>query len=90
VLAILPTGSGKTGLFFMFTLVIKALSEDPSLCPQWKEVPKNPVMIAICPTNYIENQTVRIEIIHLLTLFLYVSMFTCGLRYVSRVCLGRL
>jgi hypothetical protein len=57
VMAILPTGSWKTGLFFMFMLVVLGLLEKPELCPQ-KKVPENPLMLAICPANYLKNQTV--------------------------------
>ncbi|KAJ7574897.1 hypothetical protein C8J56DRAFT_871901 [Mycena floridula] len=55
VFAILPTSAGKTGLFYMFILVARAISVNPDICP-WKSFPENPVLIAICPTNYIENQ----------------------------------
>jgi ERCC4-related helicase len=61
VMAILPTGSGKTGLFFMYMLVIRELWKNPELYPQ-KMIPTNPLMVAICPTNYLENQTVSTEI----------------------------
>ncbi|KAJ7573715.1 P-loop containing nucleoside triphosphate hydrolase protein [Mycena floridula] len=53
--AILPTSAGKTGLFFMYILVARAISRDLLLC-SWKAFPRNPVLIAVCPTNYIENQ----------------------------------
>jgi superfamily II DNA/RNA helicase len=59
VLAILPTGSGKTGLLSMFLLVVRALAQDPSLCPTAKKFPKNPAILVICPTNFIEHQIVR-------------------------------
>jgi len=59
VLAILPTGSGKTGFLSMFLLVVRALVNDPSLCPRARKFPKNPAILVICPTNYIEHQIVR-------------------------------
>jgi superfamily II DNA/RNA helicase len=57
VLAIVPTGSGKTGLFFMCMLVLEKLSEELGLCPERKFM-KNLLMLAVHPTNYIEDQTV--------------------------------
>jgi hypothetical protein len=45
-------------LFFMYMMVVKELSEKPERCPG-KKFPKNPLMLAVCPTNYIEEQTVR-------------------------------
>ncbi|KAJ7577493.1 hypothetical protein C8J56DRAFT_1113552 [Mycena floridula] len=53
--AIFPTSGGKPGLFYMFILVARAIAADPDLC-SWKQFPANPVLIAVCPTNYIENQ----------------------------------
>jgi superfamily II DNA or RNA helicase len=61
ILAILPTGSGKTGLFFMYLLAIRALKVDPSLCPRWvrnKKILEKPLIIAVCPTIYLEHQIV--------------------------------
>ncbi|KAJ7582026.1 hypothetical protein C8J56DRAFT_1100288 [Mycena floridula] len=52
--AILPTGAGKTGLFYMYMIVVRKLVENSALCPG-KKFPKNPVLLAICPTTYIEH-----------------------------------
>ncbi|RDB23912.1 hypothetical protein Hypma_009482 [Hypsizygus marmoreus] len=56
--AVTPTGSGKTGFFYMFILVIMAINSNPSLCPSAK-FPEDPVLIVICPTNYVENQMAK-------------------------------
>jgi superfamily II DNA or RNA helicase len=57
LLAILPTGFGKTGLFYMYMLIMRALSNDPSLCPT-RKFSKDPIMVAVCPTKFIEEQLV--------------------------------
>jgi replicative superfamily II helicase len=59
ILAILPTGSGKTGLLSMFLIVVRALVANSSLCLTVRNFPENPAMLVICPTNYIEHQIVR-------------------------------
>ena len=56
--AILPTGSGKTGYIYMFIIIARYLSEHPDECPV--KFPMNPVLLAICPTNYIEYQIVSL------------------------------
>lgn len=61
VFAILPTGAGKTGLMTHLLLVARTLAENPSLCPNLPglgRIPKHPILLAICPTNYIEYQLV--------------------------------
>ena len=58
LLAVLPTGGGKTGFLYMYMLIMKALSENPNLCDPPKHVPKDPVMIAIFPTNVLEKEMV--------------------------------
>jgi hypothetical protein len=55
VLAILPTGSGKTGFLSRFLLVVRALVNNVALCPEARKFPKNPAIFVICPTNYIEH-----------------------------------
>ncbi|KDQ52934.1 hypothetical protein JAAARDRAFT_61699 [Jaapia argillacea MUCL 33604] len=57
VFAITATGSGKTGYFYMYILVVLYLVNNPDQCP-WVSFPKDPVMLMICPTNGIEEQTV--------------------------------
>jgi superfamily II DNA or RNA helicase len=60
LLAVLPTGAGKTGLLFMYMLVVQRFIEEPDLRPEGtREYPKHPLMLVICPTNYIEFQTVH-------------------------------
>ncbi|KAF7371951.1 hypothetical protein MVEN_00053100 [Mycena venus] len=49
LLAITPTGSGKTGFYTMYMLVILAVLKDPQLCPTAK-FPNDPCLIVICPT----------------------------------------
>ncbi|KAF7800028.1 hypothetical protein EIP86_011271 [Pleurotus ostreatoroseus] len=56
LLAVLPTGGGKTGYLYMYMLIMKALNNDPTLCDPPKHVPKDPVMIAIYPTNVLEKE----------------------------------
>ncbi|TCD62749.1 hypothetical protein EIP91_006447 [Steccherinum ochraceum] len=58
LLAILPTGAGKTGFFTMYMIAMLALSEKPTLCdPPLKEMPKDPVMVVVCPTLGLEVET---------------------------------
>ncbi|KAJ7720543.1 P-loop containing nucleoside triphosphate hydrolase protein [Mycena metata] len=49
LLAITPTGSGKTGFYTMYILVMLAVLKDPTLCPTAK-FPADPCLIVICPT----------------------------------------
>jgi superfamily II DNA/RNA helicase len=49
LLAITPTGSGKTSYYTMYILVVLSVLKDPSLCPTVK-FPKNACLIVICPT----------------------------------------
>lgn len=49
LLAITPTGSGKTGFYTMYMLVILAVLKDPTLCPTAK-FPVDPCLIVVCPT----------------------------------------
>ncbi|KAK6988782.1 ATP-dependent DNA helicase Q1 [Favolaschia claudopus] len=55
LVAVTPTGSGKTAYLFLSILVMMAISKTPSLCPQIK-FPKDPAMVVVCPTNSIEQQ----------------------------------
>lgn len=57
LVAVTPTGSGKTGFLFLSILVMIAIAANPSLC---KDVsfPKDPAIIVVCPTNSIEQQMV--------------------------------
>ncbi|KAK7015999.1 ATP-dependent DNA helicase Q1 [Favolaschia claudopus] len=47
--AITPTGSGKTGYYGIYMLVILAVLAKPELCPSAK-FPKNACLLVICPT----------------------------------------
>src|ERR1700683_5319008 len=49
LLAITPTGSGKTGYYIMYMLVILAVVKDPDRFPGLS-FPQNPCLIVICPT----------------------------------------
>ncbi|KAJ7604739.1 hypothetical protein B0H17DRAFT_1154437 [Mycena rosella] len=55
LVAVTPTGSGKTGFLFLSILVMIAIAANPSHC---KDVsfPKDPAIIIVCPTNSIEQQ----------------------------------
>ncbi|KAK6992374.1 hypothetical protein R3P38DRAFT_2387545, partial [Favolaschia claudopus] len=44
------TGSGKTGYYVIYILVILAAVARPELCPSAK-FPKNPCLLVICPTT---------------------------------------
>jgi len=49
LLAITPTGSGKTSYYIMYILVVLTVIDNPLLCPT-AEFPKNLCLIVICPT----------------------------------------
>ncbi|KAJ6503469.1 P-loop containing nucleoside triphosphate hydrolase protein [Mycena vitilis] len=55
LIAVTPTGSGKTAYLFLTILVMMAIAKTPSLCPAVK-FPKDPAIIVVCPTNSIETQ----------------------------------
>ncbi|KAJ7769073.1 P-loop containing nucleoside triphosphate hydrolase protein [Mycena maculata] len=55
LVAVTPTGSGKTGFLFLTILVMIAISKNPSLCPAVK-FPNDPTIVVVCPTNSIEQQ----------------------------------
>ena len=60
VLATIRTGGGKTDYFLGYILAMKHLSETPTdkfVLP--RPVPKKPVMIAVYPTNVLEEEMVR-------------------------------
>jgi hypothetical protein len=57
LVAVTPTGSGKTAYLFLSILVMIALSKSPALCPTVK-FPKDPAIVVVCPTNSIEQQMV--------------------------------
>ncbi|KAJ3757746.1 hypothetical protein EV360DRAFT_83734 [Lentinula raphanica] len=63
LVAVTPTGSGKTGYIAYTALVVRELTAHPEKYPEvqnlTKKFPKTPLMLAICPTNYLEYQLVR-------------------------------
>ncbi|KAM5546216.1 hypothetical protein V8D89_000342 [Ganoderma adspersum] len=63
LVAILPTGAGKTGYFTMFMLTLVELSQDPSLCSPPVSVPRDPCMIVVYPTNGLEEEQVTIFVV---------------------------
>lgn len=62
LVAITPTGSGKTGFMAFTALVVRELTTRPELYPEARGIsnrfPKYPLMLTICPTNYMEYQLV--------------------------------
>ncbi|KAI9065080.1 P-loop containing nucleoside triphosphate hydrolase protein [Trametes sanguinea] len=57
VVAVLPTGSGKTTYYVMYTLMLLALSANPSLCdPPYKCFTRDPCLIMVYPTNGLEEE----------------------------------
>ncbi|KAJ3968380.1 P-loop containing nucleoside triphosphate hydrolase protein [Lentinula raphanica] len=60
LIAITPTGSGKTGYISFTALVVRELTTHPANYPEIEEIikrfPMNPLVLAICPTNYLEYQ----------------------------------
>lgn len=57
LVAVTPTGSGKTGLLFLTIIVMISVAANPSLCPD-VTFPKDPAIVVVCPTNSIEQQLV--------------------------------
>ncbi|KAJ7609778.1 P-loop containing nucleoside triphosphate hydrolase protein [Mycena polygramma] len=55
LVAVTPTGSGKTGFLFLTIIVMIAIATNPSLCPS-VTFPKDPAIVVVCPTNSIEQQ----------------------------------
>ncbi|KAJ3816864.1 hypothetical protein F5880DRAFT_1618840 [Lentinula raphanica] len=64
LVAITPTGSGKTGYIAFTALVVRELTRYPKKYLEAqnaaKRFPKNPLMLAICPTNYLEYQLLTV------------------------------
>lgn len=61
ILAVTPTGSGKTGFLVMYMLVMRAITARPELCsnppPNFR---KRPAMVVVCPTLALEEDMVRL------------------------------
>ena len=73
LMALTRTGSGKTGYFTMYMLLLLALSKDPRIVmPAKKSVPKNPVMVLVFPTDGVEEEMASsLYSIYLLTSYAY-------------------
>ncbi|KAI0728800.1 hypothetical protein C8Q72DRAFT_944441 [Fomitopsis betulina] len=57
LLAALATGSGKTGFYYMYMLMLIELSKNPSLCdPLYPAALKDPAMVAVYPPIGLEEQ----------------------------------
>ncbi|RDX53490.1 hypothetical protein OH76DRAFT_1553567 [Lentinus brumalis] len=57
LLAVTPTGSGKTGFLVMYLLVMHAVMREPSLCGEARPPPhfrKDAAMVVVCPTKSLE------------------------------------
>ena len=63
LMALTHAGSGKTGYFIMYMLLLLVLSKDLSIVmPAKKSVPKNPVMVHVFPTNGLEEEMVSFTV----------------------------
>ncbi|KAJ7122047.1 hypothetical protein C8R43DRAFT_959400 [Mycena crocata] len=49
LVAIIPTGGGKTSYYITYITVILAVPKDPGLCPS-ASFPDNPLLLVICQT----------------------------------------
>ncbi len=59
ILAITPTGSGKTGYLVMYFLVMRAIMKNPGLCDNPPaHFNKSPAMVVVCPTLALEDDMV--------------------------------
>ena len=59
IMVLTCTGSGKTGYFTMYMLLMLSLAANPGLVkPLKKEVPSNPVMVVVFLTNGVEEEMV--------------------------------
>ncbi|KAJ2998525.1 hypothetical protein NUW54_g7020 [Trametes sanguinea] len=57
MVAVLPTGAGKTTYYVMYILVLRALAANPSLCvPPYKCFTLDPCLIMVYPTNGLEEE----------------------------------
>ena len=62
VLAILPTGAGKTAVLTMFVLVVDYLKCNPGQFPSnCRGFPADPIVVAVYPTNSLEEDQVCIN-----------------------------
>ncbi|KAI0737819.1 P-loop containing nucleoside triphosphate hydrolase protein [Daedaleopsis nitida] len=57
LIAVLPTGAGKTGYFLIYILMLLALAENPRLChPHGARVAPDPCIVVVYPTNGLEEE----------------------------------
>ncbi|OSD02979.1 P-loop containing nucleoside triphosphate hydrolase protein [Trametes coccinea BRFM310] len=57
LVAVLATGSGKTGYYLMYALMLRELSARPELCVDpCQAVPKDPCIVMVYPTNGLEEE----------------------------------
>ena len=60
VLAILPTGAGKTAILTMFMLVLDHMRLNPGYFPsRHRQFPDEPIVVVVYPTNCLEEEQVR-------------------------------
>ena len=61
LLAVTPTGSGKTGFIYILLLVLQGLQQKPTLRPSGiRKYPKDPVIFVVCPTIALEEDMVSL------------------------------
>jgi len=61
VLAILPTGAGKTAILIIFMLVVIYMKEHPDVHAEHSaRFPDDPIMVVVYPTNCLEEEQVRL------------------------------
>ena len=62
LLAVTPTGSGKTGFLYMYLLVVHAIMSDPSLCVDPpRHFRKEGSIVVVCPTKALEVDMVQVS-----------------------------
>jgi ATP-dependent helicase YprA (DUF1998 family) len=63
LMAVTPTGSGKTTFLTGYMHVMLAILDNPELCPRAQfRVKKDPVMIVVCPTKALQEDMVRVNV----------------------------
>lgn len=74
LLAVIPTGGGKTAYFLMYMLALQALSQDPTLCPHYY-APKDPILMISYPLIGLEEEMVCCRILpHFLGLISFIPI----------------
>ena len=58
LIAMAPTGSGKTGYLILLMLVVRKIAVDKVLAIGMETFPEDPVMIVVCPTKALEENIV--------------------------------